>query len=161
MLKYTDTQVVFREFPGEITLAINISGCPNQCPGCHSPELQQDIGKELNWDTLKELIEKNPGITCVGFMGGDNDPMLIQYLAHMIRAYTNLKIGWYTGIGHARTMRTMDFVKIGLYKEEFGPLDEPITNQVYLERQPNGDWRDRTDKFWVHKNFENNSDLNP
>ena len=89
--------------------------------------------------------------------------MLIQYLAHMIRAYTNLKIGWYTGIGHARVMRTMDFVKIGLYKEEFGPLDEPTTNQVYLERQPNGEWKDRTDKFWVHwvhKNSENDSDQN-
>lgn len=152
MLKYTDTQIVFREFPGEITLAINISGCPNHCPGCHSPELQQDIGKELNWDILKELIDKNPGITCVGFMGGDNDPTTVLYLAHMVRAWTNLKTGWYTGgMGHARTMRGMDFVKIGLYKEEFGPLDELTTNQVYLERQPNGDWRDRTDKFWVHK----------
>lgn len=161
MLKYTDTQIVFREFPGEVTLAINISGCPNRCPGCHSPELQRDSGQELNWDTLKELIEKNPGITCVGFMGGDNDPMLVKYLAYNVRTRTDLKVGWYTGIGHAYTMREMDFVKIGLYKEEFGPLDKPTTNQVYLERQPNGDWRDRTDKFWVHKNFENNSDLNP
>ena len=160
MLKYTDTQIVFREFPGEITLAINISGCPNHCPGCHSPELQRDFGQELNWDALKELIEKNPGITCVGFMGGDNDPMLVKYLAYVVRTRTDLKVGWYTGIGHAYAMREMDFVKIGLYKEEFGPLDEPTTNQVYLERQPNGDWRDRTDKFWVHKKLKNASDRN-
>jgi len=152
MLKYTDTQVVFREFPGEVTLAINISRCPNRCPGCHSPELQQDIGEELDWDTLKELIEKNPGITCVGFMGGDNDPMMVKHLAYMTRTRTDLKVGWYTGIGNARTMRGMDYVKIGVYQEQFGPLDEPTTNQVYLERQSNGDWRDVTDKFWTHKN---------
>lgn len=160
MLKYTDTQIVFREFPGEVTLAINISGCPNRCPGCHSPELQQDIGKNLNWDSLSKLIIQNQGITCVGFMGGDNDPMLVKYLAYMTRTRTGLKVGWYTGIGNAQTMREMDFVKIGLYKEEFGPLDEPTTNQVYLERQSNGDWRDRTDKFWVHKKSENDSDRN-
>jgi len=158
MLKYTDTQVVFREFPGEITLAINISGCPNRCPGCHSPELQQDIGKPLNWDTLKDLIEKNPGVTCIGFMGGDNDPMMVKYLAYQIRSRFDMRVGWYTGVGNAQTMREMDYVKIGTYQEQFGPLDSPTTNQVYLERQPNGDWRDRTDKFWVHKNSENNPD---
>lgn len=148
MLKYTDTQVVFREFPGEVTLVINISGCPNHCPGCHSPELQQDIGKDLNWDSLRELIIRNQGITCVGFMGGDNDPMLVKYLAYMTRTNTGLKVGWYTGIGNAQTMREMDYVKIGTYQKQFGPLDALTTNQLYLERQPNGDWRDATQKFW-------------
>ena len=151
MLKYTDTQVVFREFPGEVTLAINISGCPNHCPGCHSPELQQDIGEPLNWDTLKDLIEKNPGVTCIGFMGGDNDPMMVKYLAYQIRSHLDMRVGWYTGVGNAQTMREMDYVKIGTYQEQFGPLDSPTTNQVYLERQFNGDWRDATQKFWVHK----------
>lgn len=31
MVKYTDIQVTFREIPDEITLCINISGCPNHC----------------------------------------------------------------------------------------------------------------------------------
>ena len=156
MLKYTDTQVVFREFPGEVTLAINISGCPNHCPGCHSPELQQDIGEPLNWDTLKDLIEKNPGVTCIGFMGGDNDPMMVKYLAYQIRSHLDMRVGWYTGVGNALTMREMDYVKIGTYQEQFGPLDSPTTNQVYLERQFNGDWRDATQKFWVHKSTPTN-----
>ena len=47
MIKYTDTQIVFSEIPDEITLAINISNCQNNCPGCHSPYLKQNIGKEL------------------------------------------------------------------------------------------------------------------
>lgn len=140
--------MVFREFPGEVTLAINISGCPNRCPGCHSPELQLDTGKELNWDTLKELIEANPGITCIGFMGGDNDPLLIKYLARQVHTGTNLKTGWYTGLGHAQAMRWMDYMKIGLYREEYGSLDIPTTNQIFLARLPNGDWKDITERFW-------------
>ena len=35
-IKYVIDEVVFREFPDEVTLALNISGCPNHCPGCHS-----------------------------------------------------------------------------------------------------------------------------
>ena len=35
MLKYVNTGIVFQEIPDEVTLAINISGCPCHCPGCH------------------------------------------------------------------------------------------------------------------------------
>ncbi len=48
MLKYVDTAIVFSEIPGEITLAINISGCPNHCQGCHSKYLWKDYGEILN-----------------------------------------------------------------------------------------------------------------
>lgn len=148
-MKYTDAQVVFREFPGEIALAINISGCPNHCPECHSKELWKDIGTELTWDELKSLIDKNPGITCVGFMGGDNDPMMVKYLAHMTKVQTGLKTGWYTGRGHAQVMDELNFIKIGLFDPAFGPLDEPTTNQVYLERVDidKNIWIDNTHKF--------------
>ena len=84
-------------------------------------------------------------------MGGDNDPMMVKYLAYQIRSHLDMRVGWYTGVGNALTMREMDYVKIGTYQEQFGPLDSPTTNQVYLERQFNGDWRDATQKFWVHK----------
>lgn len=39
MLKYVDTAIVFSEIPDEVTLAINISGCPNKCKNCHSQYL--------------------------------------------------------------------------------------------------------------------------
>ena len=126
MLKYTDTQVVFREFPGEVTLAINISGCPNHCPGCHSPELQQDIGEPLNWDTLKDLIEKNPGVTCIGFMGGDNDPMMVKYLAYQIRSHLDMRVGWYTGVGNALTMREMGMMRL-IFKASSNTVDDRYT----------------------------------
>ena len=56
MIKYTDTEVVFREFPDEITLAINISNCPIHCKGCHSPELWDDIGEKLTYTKLELLV---------------------------------------------------------------------------------------------------------
>ena len=40
MLKYAGYDIVFQEIPDEVTLALNLSGCPNGCPGCHSPHLQ-------------------------------------------------------------------------------------------------------------------------
>ena len=47
MLTYVNHDIVFQEFPDEVTLAINLSRCPNRCPGCHSPYLQQEEGEEL------------------------------------------------------------------------------------------------------------------
>ena len=36
-MKYLNHDVVFREFPDEVTLAINLTGCPNRCPGVTVP----------------------------------------------------------------------------------------------------------------------------
>ena len=71
MLRYINTDIVFQEFPDEVTLAINISGCPCRCPGCHSQFLWANRGEELTAEALSALIrETEDTITCVGFMGG-------------------------------------------------------------------------------------------
>ena len=44
MLNYLNTGVVFQEIPDEVTLSINITGCPSRCPGCHSQYLWENIG---------------------------------------------------------------------------------------------------------------------
>ena len=69
MIKYApdDTSVVFEEIPDEITLAVNISNCQHNCPGCHSPYLRMDFGEELTETAIDELIKKNSGITCFCF----------------------------------------------------------------------------------------------
>ena len=57
MLKYVNTGIVFQEIPDEVTLAINISGCPCQCPGCHSQYLWEDVGMPLTTDAIDEFVE--------------------------------------------------------------------------------------------------------
>lgn len=153
-MKYVDTQVVFREVPDELTLAINISGCPVKCPGCHSSYLARDIGEVLDVDSLDKLIDGNPGITCVSFMGGDADPAYVRELAVHTRS-RGLKTCWYSGrdLENAKpVLDALDFVKVGPYIDEFGPLDYATTNQRFykIDRGPGGpeltDWTHRFKK---------------
>jgi anaerobic ribonucleoside-triphosphate reductase activating protein len=132
MLKYVDTLVSFQEVPDEITLCINISNCPCHCEGCHSPYLAEDIGVELTVDTLTNLIKNNKGITCVCLMGGDNDPKQINLLAKVIKSLYPYKVAWYSGstkLAPEIIIHNFDYIKLGPYIEEFGPLNNPNTNQ--------------------------------
>lgn len=139
MLKYVDTAVTLREIPNEITLCINISNCPCHCKGCHSSYLAGDVGKELYMSELDSLIEKNKGITCVAFMGGDSSPIDVYYLCKHVKAsYPTLLTAWYSGrenlpLGLERRLSEYNFIKLGPYIEEFGPLDSPTTNQKLYE----------------------------
>lgn len=146
MLKYVGTQLGFREFPNEVTLLINISNCPNNCPGCHSSYLAQDIGEVLDENSLKSLIEEYNGITCVGFMGGDNDHLTLSKLFKYVKQEFGLNVGWYSGkdykfeiiddlyeVYNIPNQHYIDFLKIGPYKKECGPLDSKTTNQTYFK----------------------------
>lgn len=154
MLKYVNYEVVFAEIPDEISLAINISNCPCKCPDCHSPYLAEDIGSLLTPRKLKEIIEENKGITCVCFMGGDLEPHYINTLARLIKETTDLKVGWYSGrqmLSRDIDPEWFDFIKLGPYHAEFGPLNDPNTNQVmYKVVHENGHsvMFNITSKFW-------------
>ena len=154
-MKYTDTQIGFQEFPDEISLLINISNCPFHCPGCHSPELWKDIGTELSLGELDKLINSNKGITCVGFMGGDSNPVYINTLATYVKHnYKDLKVGWYSGnnkLSDVIDIYWFDYIKIGPYIKELGGLDNPNTNQRFYKIE-NGQLIDWTYKFWKHGN---------
>lgn len=166
-MKYTDSMITFREVPDEVSLCINISGCPNHCEGCHSPELWDDIGDELNKESLIKLIKKNEGITCVCFMGGDADPEYVRELALSIKSKFNLKTCWYSG----KTLTEINdvdlgpynYIKVGPYDEKLGGLDSPTTNQrffiVYKIISPTSEshyeLKNITNKFW--KNEQSNS----
>lgn len=133
MLKYVDTKVTFQEIPDEITLCINISGCPIGCPDCHSKYLWNDIGKPLGYNNLIKLINENKGITCVSFMGGDADFTWIAVLAFKVRReFPELKIAWYSGkeeLPKSIPLQHFDYIKLGPYIKEKGGLDNPNTNQ--------------------------------
>ena len=80
-LKYTHYNIAFQEVPNETSLIFNISGCPYQCEGCHSVYLWQWKGKVLYKDIRKIIEEYKSFITCVCFMGGDqNIEELLNFL---------------------------------------------------------------------------------
>lgn len=136
MVKYVDTKVVFQEYPDEITLALNISNCPYHCPNCHSAYLAEDIGTELTDEEVSNLIDNNEGITCIGFMGGNAADIL--HLARYVKETTDLKVGWYTGSEELPSnillnLHNFDYIKVGPYKEELGPLTSKTTNQRFYK----------------------------
>lgn len=157
MIKYVDQKVVFQEFPDEITLALNISNCPCNCEGCHSSYLADDIGTPLTEYTLEVLIKATKGITCVGFMGGDASPEDIVKLAKFIKKrYPNIKVGWYSGRDFIAdcvnsNIQYFDYIKVGKYDKDKGPLNNPNTNQVMYRIVSEG-YSNKVDnityKFW-------------
>ena len=155
MLKYTDAKVTLAEIPDEITLAINISSCPCHCEECHSSYLAEDIGEPLDLQHLTDLIDKNRGITCVCIMGGDANPSEVDDIAQDIKEYYhNLKVGWYSGrqeLSKEVDLHNFDYVKLGPYIKDKGPLNCRTTNQVLLEIEVVQDrvfTKDITAKFW-------------
>lgn len=152
-MKFVDTKVVFREVPDELALAINISGCPVRCPGCHSDYLAGDIGEVLDTSSLSGLVSANPGISCVSFMGGDADPAFIGELADFVHeTWPGMKVCWYSGrtLENARPILSkLDFVKVGPYIEECGPLDWETTNQRFYRIEQTKDGPDLED--WTFK----------
>lgn len=154
MLKYLNTQVTFAEVPDEITLCINITGCKNGCKNCHSSYLAQDIGTELTFNEVRKLIKKNSGISCIALMGGDAEPDKINTLASfIINHYGSIKVAWYSGRQELNSnidLCNFDYIKLGPYKEEFGPLNSRTTNQRFYK--VNGkELVDITNKFWKHE----------
>ena len=143
MLKFVSYDVVCQEVPDEITLAVNISCCPNRCPGCHSPWLWEDKGEEMNEDSLSCVIDTyKSAITCFCFMGGDSEPAEVERLARWIKSrYPSLKTAWYSGkefIPSDFDLSTMDYVKTGPFIEALGGLKSPVTNQALFRVNHDG-----------------------
>lgn len=197
MLKYVDTRVCFAEIPDEITLCINLSNCPCHCKGCHSSYLAEDIGEILTYSKIEKLLKENKGVTAICFMGGDNDPKLVNHYAKLIKeSYIQqveatykinevinlpkgitlnpganiifmkpipnpIKVGWYSGrqeLSQEINVANFDFIKLGPYQEEHGPLSNPNTNQRFYQVE-NKELVDITHKFWEHET-ENQSKEN-
>ncbi len=149
-MKIASYDIVFQDVPGEVTLSLNLSQCPNRCPGCHSPQLQDDIGYPLDDNMLDGLLERyGRDVTCVCFMGGDREPEEVMRLAGRVHS-TGLKTAWYSGrqqLPDCFNAEAFDFVKVGPYVESLGPLPSPDTNQRMF-RIENGKMTDITGSFW-------------
>ena len=153
MLKYVDYDIVFQEIPDETTLAINLSNCPNRCPGCHSAHLKRDIGERLDETVLEKLLRQyGAAVTCVCFMGGDNDPEEVARLAGFLRTYgpPKLKVGWYSGrerLPEGFSLQNFQYLKLGPYVAERGGLRSPTTNQRLYRIAENGTQEDITGRL--------------
>ena len=150
MLKYLNTQVTFSEIPDEITLCINITGCKVGCKNCHSSYLAEDIGEGLTLDKIYKLIDNNEGITCVCFMGGDSSPKEIDMFARCIKDLYDMKVAWYSGkqeLSKDINLKWFNFIKLGPYIEELGPLNSKNTNQRFYKIEENK-LIDITNLFW-------------
>lgn len=138
-LKSYNTETCFREFPDEITLAINISNCPNHCPGCHSKWLWKDDGDVIAEDYIDNITK--PHITCIGLMGGDQDPEEILNITKYIKEkHPDKKVGWYSGRTNTELFKynILDYIKTGPYIKEFGGLDCKNTNQKIYKLTDHG-----------------------
>jgi anaerobic ribonucleoside-triphosphate reductase activating protein len=162
MLKYTESKVTFAEIPTEINLCLSISNCSGTCEGCHSPELREDIGKDL-YDNIGDEIVKHKGITCVCLLGeGRKSPTfltdLIVFTTKMRLFYPHLKLALYSGrpLIENELMKRFDYVKLGPYIASRGPLDNPNTNQKLLKINKDGTTEDITYLFWRKINENKN-----
>lgn len=137
MIRYLSADITFQEVPGEVSLVFFITGCPRRCPGCHSPELQQEIGEELTADVLCAYCNKYSGMfTCICFMGDGGD---FQSLAHLLlkARISGYKVALYTGADRppCYIWPLVDYLKVGPYIEARGGLASPDTNQIFYRLQ--------------------------
>lgn len=149
-LKYLGYSIVFQEVPNEVSLAINISGCPHKCEGCHSKYLWEYKGSYIS-DDFEQLLNKYKGlITCICFMGGDqNQEELLELL--ILSHQNKLKTALYSGCDSfqdmsLRVLCNLDYIKLGHYDEKFGGLDKNTTNQRIYHWE-NSKWENITYKF--------------
>lgn len=149
-LKYLGYSIVFQEIPEEVTLAINVSGCPHRCEGCHSKYLWEYKGSYLIDDFASILNKYTNLITCVCFMGGEqNDLELIQMCSTVHKL--GLKTALYTGCDSIQELSfdlvaNLDYIKVGHYDERCGGLNNTGTNQRMFKWE--GMWKDITYMFW-------------
>lgn len=117
-LKFIGYAIVFQEVYNETTLAFSISGCPYHCNGCHSQYLWEYEGDNLI-ENMEQIINKYNGyITCVCFMGGDqNMNELIEALK--ICKSRGLKTCVYSGASDLSKFKNalshLDWLKLGEY----------------------------------------------
>ena len=147
------TSVVMEEIPGRVSLAVEISQCRGTCRGCHSPFLREDIGEPLTEEVIDFLIKDNFGINCFLFLGEGREPQELIPLCRHIKETFGIEVALYSGREEVEDslMAEFDYVKVGPYIPEMGPLNKRTTNQrLYKVERKDGELslEDITSLFW-------------
>ena len=83
-------------------------------------------------------------------MGGDSNPLEVDALAHFIKIYFPIKTAWYSGrqeLSKEINLNNFNFIKLGPYIEDLGPLNSKTTNQRFYKIEE-GKLVDITNLFW-------------
>ena len=150
-LKYQGYSIVCEEVPDEVSLAFNISGCPHKCEGCHSKYLWEYKGEYLYENFGQILSIYKDMITCVLFMGGDQNLKELAGYCFLVKSF-GLKVCIYSGLDNEvafsdlKHHRMIDYLKIGSYQKNRGGLNQKGTNQ-YMLKFVDGKSEDITYKF--------------
>ena len=80
---------------------------------------------------MDKLINDNSGINCVLFMGEGRDVDTLLRLSDYVRRKYGLKTALYSGRSVVKEdiYYHFDYVKVGPYIADYGPLNMPTTNQ--------------------------------
>lgn len=152
MLKHLGGAIVMQEVPDEITLAVNVSGCTHRCPECHSKYLWEDKGILLDNEWIQNMLKQyKRHVTCVCFMGGDHEQYELLDMCQVIHK-VGVKTCLYSGVDSVTDIiqplqNELDYLKIGSYIPEYGPLNKNTTNQKMFKKIDD-EWVDITHKFW-------------
>jgi anaerobic ribonucleoside-triphosphate reductase activating protein len=152
MLLYASAGISELEIPNKKSLVIYISECSNNCEGCHTPYLHYKYGDELkeNFEILFQVYKNYFDILCILGEGKETieDKEEIKYYCEYAHL-NNKEFCLYSGrvCDIEEWMINFDYVKLGSYKNEYGPLTSKSTNQRLLKRNFNS-FEDITYLFW-------------
>ena len=154
MLYYLEAGVSLCEVPNEKTLLIYISGRMNNCPECHYSELRKSNNGTILMNNYKKLIDIYLNyITCICFLGEGDNNLKTRSEFNELCAYARnkkLKTCLYSGrdCQIEKWMNCFDYIKVGSYKKEKGPLTSKTTNQLFYKKTRNNSYVNITNMFW-------------
>lgn len=140
VLNKHQVNITLSELPNYISLVLQVPGCQQSCPGCHSKELRDiNSGEDFSLEEFKAILNKYRGkLSGVVFLGGEWFSDFIYFLEE---AQDNrLKTCLYTGkeeLEDTKILKYLDFIKYGPWIQEKGGLDSKTTNQRFINVKTN------------------------
>lgn len=134
-----------REVPDHFALCVELSGCKGTCEGCHSPELRTDIGVEMSPHDIHDAAVKEYA-SCICLMGDSFTEKELSLLSFLAKG-DKMSLAWYTGTHEEINVDTtvyFDYVKVGAYKKDLGPITSRTTNQRMYQRHKDLTYEDIT-----------------